>query len=115
MIDKQQRFVQKQLSHLRRLEPDRPQQSHLAPALFQAELEEERDQQQRGHHQEEAEVDEVLAEVRGAARRRQALGSHVADGQPGCQRIDPRTQPLLDLIAGLPDRSTAQAAWLEWT
>ena len=98
----QQPFVQEQPSHRRRLEADRPQQSHLARALFHAELEEQRDQQQRGHDQEEAEVDEVLAEIRGAARRRQAFGPHVADGQAGArQRIDPRAQTLLDLLTGL--------------
>ena len=77
----QQPFAQEQPPDRRRLEADRPQQSHLARALFHAELEEQRDQQQRGHDQEEAEVDEVLAEVRGAARRRQAFGPHVSDSQ----------------------------------
>ena len=39
----------------------------FADALFDTELEEQRGKHQRGHHQEEAEVDEVLAEVRRAA------------------------------------------------
>ena len=97
----QQPFVQEQPSHRRRLEADRPQQSHFARALFHAELEEQRDQQQRGHDQEETEVDEVLAEVRAPRGRRQAFRPHIADRQARCQRIDPRAQALLDLFAGL--------------
>ena len=102
----QQAFGQEQPPHRRRSEPDRAQQTHLARALLDAELEEQRGQQQRGHDEEEAEVDEVLAEVRRAAGRRQALGPHVADGQSGCQRIDPRAQTLLDLLAGPLDGTT---------
>ncbi len=95
----QQPFVEEQPSDRRRLEADRPQQSNLARALLHAELEEQDDQQQRGHDQEEAEVDEVLSEIGGALRCRQAFGADISYNQAGArQRIDAGAQTLLDLI-----------------
>ena len=51
-----------------RREADGAQQAHLLQPLLDAEAEEEAGQEQRRHHQEEAEVHEVLAEVGGASR-----------------------------------------------
>ena len=79
---------------LRRAEPDRPQQTDLAHALLDAQLEEQHHQQQRGDDDEEAEVDEVLAKVRGAARGLEALGAHVDHGEPERKWIGGRAKAL---------------------
>src|SRR4029434_7023509 len=60
-------FLQKQLSNTRGPETDGSEQSDFTRALLDAQLEEQRHQQQRGNDDEEAEVDEVLAKVRRAS------------------------------------------------
>ena len=64
-------------------EADRRQQTHLAGALFEADGEEQVRQQQCRDHQEEAEVEEVLAEVRGSLRGRACFGANRAGGKAG--------------------------------
>ena len=63
-------------------------QPHLAHALLHAELEEQRRQHQRRDHEKEAEVDEILAEVRDARRCGERLRADVANGKAGDHRID---------------------------
>ena len=76
-----------------RRKPTALQQADFAHALLDAELEEQRGQQQSRDDQEEAEVDEILAEVGGAARRGEPFGAHVAHGQARRERIDRGAQP----------------------
>ena len=66
-------FEQEHGADLRHGKSQRAQHADLAHALLHAQLEEQAGQQQRGDHQEEAEVDEVLAEIGGALRGFQAL------------------------------------------
>jgi hypothetical protein len=75
--DDEQTFEDELPADAGRVESDRPQQPDFPRALFDAELEEHPCEEQRRDHQEEAEVSEVLAEVGGAARRRQTVGAHV--------------------------------------
>ena len=60
-------FAEEQPPHLSRAEPDGAKQADFAHPLLDTKLEEQRREHQRRDHQEEAEVDEVFAEVRGAA------------------------------------------------
>ena len=57
----QETFLQEQPTHLRRTEADRPEQTNLAHALLDSQLEEQRHEQQGRDHDKEAEVDELLA------------------------------------------------------
>jgi hypothetical protein len=61
-------------------------------ALLDAELEEKPGQQQGGDHQEETEVDEVLAEIGRALGRREAAGFHRNDGQAHLGGVDARRE-----------------------
>ena len=84
---------QERAAHARGGEADRLQQPQLAQPLLDAEAEEEPREQQRRHHQEEAEVDEVLAEVGRAARRGEGARPHVLDDQAARAGREPRREP----------------------
>ena len=58
---------QEQAAHQGRARAQGSQQPNFARPLFDAQLEEQRRQEQRGHDEEEAEIDEVLAEICRAA------------------------------------------------
>ena len=94
----QEPFRRKQPPDGRRRKTDRAQQPNLANALFHAELEEERGQHHGRDDEKEAEVGEVLAEVRGAARRGQGLRADVADPDAERDRIDLAAEAFAELF-----------------
>ena len=81
-----------QPSDARRREAYRAQQPDFSRPLLDAEPEEEYGQENRGRDEEETEVREVLAEIRRAARRGEALRPHRLDRKAERQRIQPRQE-----------------------
>ncbi len=93
-------FRQERTPHGGTGEADRAQQPGFAQPLLDAEAEEQAGQQQRGQHDEEREVAEVLAEVGGAGRGPQRLGARGAQLEPVMRRGQPREQLPLQRVAG---------------
>src|SRR5207248_2843970 len=81
-------FDEKQTPDAGRGEADGAKQADLARALLDAETEEQSGEHQRREDEEEAEVGEVLAEVRGSARGGDAIAANVAHRQSEGERID---------------------------
>ena len=99
--DQRQReaFFEEQATDRARREADGAQQTDLADALLDAELEEQRRQGDRRDDQEETEVGEVFAEVGRAARRRQTLGPTSRTDRPNAIGSNAGAEPLGDRVA----------------
>ena len=91
-------------------EAERAQQAQLGGPALQPEAEEEHGQQQRGHHEEEAEVGEVLAEVGGALRGGKGALAHRVHGQAEGERVEPPAHGGADRVRVAPGRRAPRSA-----
>src|SRR5687767_13235163 len=72
----QQRFTEENAPHVSRPEPQGQERPNFSDTLFEAELEHQPHQDERGKDEEKAEAEEQLAEVLPACARCQRLLTH---------------------------------------
>ena len=83
-------------------EADRAEQADLAQALLHAQTEEEAGQEERRHHQEEAEVDEVLAEVGRSPRGAERVFADALRDEAEPLRLETRSQSRFKAVSSVP-------------